>query len=155
MSPPQDEERVWHYYIDTEGHLWHEETELEDPKLLKFFMQKMEILPDGRFQVICQGETCFITAEDVPYVVQNIIISPSTIELIFSGGYQETLDPKTLWVGKANVLYCKVRQAKFTARFNRKSYFELSKLVKFNPQKNVYFLTLDDQNYPIKGVGKK
>ena len=142
---------MWHYTIDTDGHLWHEGIEFDDPELLCFFMKNMEPLPDGRFRVVCQGEKCCLTAEDVPYVVRELKIS-KTIGLIFPGGYKEALDPSTLFVGKKNVLYCKVRGGKFTARFNRTSYLELAKKVVFDPKKKSYDLVVDKKRYPIKGV---
>lgn len=147
-------ERIWHYYIDAEGHLWHEGTEFDDPEVLKLFMKNMEAMPDGTYRVFCQGEECRITAEDVPYVVQDLVITPERIDLLFPGGYSEPLDPATLFVGKLNVLYCRVRGGKLTARFNRKSYLELAKRIECNPQKGIYYLTVDNQSYAIKGVGK-
>ncbi len=152
MNSAKNIDRTWHYYLDAEGTLWHEGAELEDPGLLKFFMEKMTRLPDGSFQVICQGELCLITAEDVPYVIQSIQIEPQTIHLIFPGGYEEELNPTTLVVGKENVLYCQVRNGDFKARFNRKSYLELAKLVEFDAEKNQYYLVLAGNQYIVCGV---
>lgn len=149
----EEPNRVWHYYIDSEGRLWHEGTEFDDPDVLNLFMKKMEMLPDGRCHVFCQGEECLITAEDVPYVVQDVALSPREIRLLFPGNYSEALDPSTLWVGDRNVLYCRVRDKKFKARFNRKSYLDLAKHVEFDPQKKLFFLTVDNKRHPIKGVG--
>lgn len=144
--------RIWHYFIDSDGHLWHEGTEFDDPEFLKFFMQNMEETKDGSFRVLCQGEECRITAEDVPYVITDLKISPRSIELIFPGGYAEPLDPSTFFVGGLNVLYCKVRQGAFVARFSRRSYLEIAKLVKFDSKKKIYFVTIDNNQFPIKGV---
>ena len=145
-------ERVWHYFIDSEGHLWHDDEEFDDPQLLNLFMKNMELLPGGKFRVFCQGEECRITPEDVPYVVKDVAISPKKIGLTFPGDYREVLDPSTLFVGRGNVLYCKVRGGKFTARFNRKSYLDLAKKVKFDSRKKTYYLTVDRHDYSIKGV---
>ena len=145
-------ERVWNYHIDVEGIVWHDGTEMEDPWLLKFFMEKMTRLPDGRFQALCQGETCLIQAEDVPYVIQSIEVSPQKVILKFPGGYQEELNPNTLVVGKENVLYCKVRAGEFEARFNRKSYLELAKQIEVDPKEKKYYLKLSGQKYLIQGV---
>lgn len=159
-SPPDSEDRVWHYYIDSDGHLWHEGAEFDDPEVLNLFMKKMERLQDdkvvpegcGQYHVFCQGEECLITAEDVPYVVQDVEVHAREVHLTFPGGYVETLDPSTLFVGPHNVLYAKVRNGEFTARFNRKSYFTLAKHIQYDSHKDVFYLTVDDQRYPIKGV---
>lgn len=145
-------ERIWHYFIDAEGRLWHEGTEFDDPEVLKLFMKNMEVMPDGTYRVFCQGEECRITPEDVPYVVRDIVFSPKRIDLVFSGGYSEPLDPLSLFVGKSNVLYCKARGGKFIARFNRKSYLELAKKVQFDSKTRSYYLTVDNHRYSIQGI---
>lgn len=115
-------------------------------------MENIERMPDGGYRVFCQGEECRIVPEDTPYVVTDIVWSPQKVDLIFPGRYTEPLDPSTLSVGKKNVLYCKVRDGKFMARFNRKSYLELAKKVEFDSKKKIYFLTIDNRRYSIKGV---
>jgi hypothetical protein len=147
---PQESDRVWHYWIDAEGHLWHEGAELDDPDLLKFFMEKMKKQSAGSFHVPCQGEDCSLRAEDVPYVVQDLDITGKKIDLIFPGGYREELDPNTLQVGKENVLYCRIRKGEFTARFNRNSYLELARQVQFDVAKNSFYISLDGKDYQIK-----
>lgn len=152
MEADDQEKRIWHYWVDPEGHLWHDGAEFEDPGLLKFFMKKMERLPDGRFLVMCQGETCYLEAADVPYVVQDVDIKEGLVDLIFQGGYRESLDPKTLRVGKDNVLYCKVRNGAFDARFNRKPYLELAHLVEEDSAAHRYVVNLGGKSYPIAGI---
>lgn len=149
---PRSEDRIWHYFIDAEGAIWHEGTEFDDSDLLNFFMKNLEQLPDGRYHAVCQGEECYLTCEDVPYVVQEIEFQAGKVELIFPGGYRELLDPGTLSVGVKNVLYCRVRKGRFPARFNRKSYLELAKAIKFDPKAKSYYLTVDNKKYTIKGV---
>jgi hypothetical protein len=144
-------QRIYHYKIDAEGRLWIEGTELTDPQVLKLFMGRMEKLEGDKFRVLCMGELNLIEAEDVPYVVQGIEIQGDKIELFFPGGYREMLDPNTLRVGKANVLYCTVRGGEFPARFNRKSYLELTRLVERDSKKR-YFLKLGRRRYSIAGI---
>lgn len=152
----RSEQRIWHYMVDIEGVVWHDGTEFDAPELLQFFMRKMEASSFKEasekpvYEVICQGELCLIHAQDVPYVVQSLEIRADGVILIFPGGYREELDPRTLFVGGENVLYCKVRKGNFKARFNRKTYVELAKLIDFDPQKNVYFLRLGQNRFSIQ-----
>jgi hypothetical protein len=152
MEVDNVQDRIWHYSMDTEGHLWHDGAEFEDPQVLKFFMRKMEKQADGKFKVICQGETCYIEPQDVPYVVQKINFLPDKIELIFQGDYREALDPISLYVGKDNVLYCKVRGGNFNARFNRKPYLELAHQIEHDPKHHGFCLIFGGKSYPIQGV---
>ncbi len=148
--------RIYYYTVDDEGVLWHRGSELEDPKILRLFMSDLETLPrpdrEYQWRVSCMGEECRVSAEDVPYVVQQWERKNQGIQLVFPGDYREMLDPTTLFVGKGNVLYCKVRGGKFTARFKRQPYLDLSKLIQFDPKKKIYYLTLGEKSYPIKGV---
>ncbi|MBI2082231.1 MAG: hypothetical protein HYT76_01555 [Deltaproteobacteria bacterium] len=144
MTPPQ--KRIWYYTIDDEGVVWHDKVPFDDPDLIAFFLKNLEPYSGGKFRVLCQGEECIISCQDIPYVVQEIDLP----FLIFPGGYQEALDPTTLWVGKKNVLYCKVREGRFSARFNRKSYLELAKSIQQDPKSGQYYLVIDKKKYPIK-----
>lgn len=152
MMSNEEPNRVWHYFIDSDGHLWHDGSEFDDPAVLNLFMKNMTSLPNGRCHVFCQGEECLITSEDVPYVVQDVEFAPREIRLKFPGGYTEILNPSTLFVGERNVLYCRVRDGKFTARFNRKSYLDLAKRVECDDERGEFTLTVDNRRYPIKGV---
>jgi len=152
MDPLEAKNRIWHYILDTEGNLWHEGSLFEDPALLKFFMRKMERLPDGRFKVLCQGETCYIEPQDTPYVILSLDRKEGQIELVFPGDYRETLDPATLWVGKDNVLYCKVRGGAYDARFSRKPFWEITHWVEQDPIDKKFYLRLGDHRFKIGGL---
>lgn len=148
--------RIYYYSVDTEGILWHRGSELEDPKILALFMRDLEPLapPDHeyRWRVLCMGEECRVSAEDVPYVVQRWEPKRGEIELIFPGDYRERLDPTTLFVGKKNVLYCRVRGGKFIARFRRQPYLDLAKQIAFDAKEKKYYLALQGKRYWIEGV---
>lgn len=155
MPVPEHPQPIWHYYIDADGTLWHEGGELDDPPTLKLFMKNMAEFPEGgaeKWRVFCQGEECRITAEDVPYVVQDLEIHGDGVLLKFPGGYEEKLDPATLQVGARNVLYCRIRGGAFMARFNRKSYLGLAKHIQYDSLKDVFYLIVDNKRYPINGV---
>ncbi len=130
--------REHQYYLDKEGRLFFEGAPINDPWTFRLFQRNLEVAPDGRYVVVCDGEYCYIRVEDVPYVVTDIEIAYDSedaidgITLLFNGGYRERLDPSTLFVGEGNVLYCKVRKGRFPARFNRSSYYSLTRVVEFN-----------------------
>lgn len=151
MSAPKTPRKVWHYYIDADGSVWHEGSELDDPELLHFFFQNLHREPDGTLQLICQGELCIFQCEDVPYVVQTFEEMEGGLLLHFPGDYKEILDPNTLRVGKENILYSKIKKGEFEARFSRKAYLELAKSIEINSQKK-YCLKLGNELYPIQGI---
>lgn len=149
-----DMERVYRYFLDKEGRIWHDGTEVTDPRFAMVVHRNMQNTPDG-FLSICQGERCEFEVEDVPYVVQQIAFHKDErqqvrrIDLIFGGGYSEKLDPSTLHVAGENVLYCRVRNGVFRARFSRKAYFQLIPLIQEDAKTQNYFLELNAARFPI------
>lgn len=152
MKSGSEQARVWRYRIDTEGNLWHDGSVFDDPQILKFFMRRMERLPDGRYFALCQGEECYFEPDDAIYVVQAVDPQPARVVLTFQGGYQEDLDPNSLRVGKENVFYCTAREGRFEARFNRKPYLELAHLIDYDATAHRYILRLAGQEFPIQGI---
>lgn len=146
------EKRKWHFTVDDDGTFWSGGDEFEDPSMLHFFLESMELLPDGRFFLICQGEECYVTASDTPYVIQSLDIGNERIILKFKGDYEQELDPTTLFVGAKNRLYVLIREGKFKALFNRKTYQEITRHIAFDEKNKSYYLTLMKKKYPIREV---
>jgi len=148
-------ERNYYYYLDKEGRIWHEGTEITDPRFALLVHKGMQ-KTSGGLLVRCQGENCFFEVEDVPYVVQDLAFRRddsgelTRIDLIFSGGYTEVLDPATLSVSKENILYCRVRREAFPARFSRKSYFKLIPLIEEDLEKSGFFLQIQGASFAIE-----
>ena len=147
-------DRNYYYYLDKEGRIWHEGTEVTDPRFALLVHRTLQNSPQGLL-VRCQGENCFLEVEDVPYVVQNLAFHKNPegtlqqIDMIFPGGYTESLLPETLWVSEQNVLYCKVRNGTFPARFSRKSLFQLSPYLVEDIANHNYCLELHGKRFTI------
>jgi hypothetical protein len=147
-------ERDYFYFLDKEGHLWHEGTEIIDPRFLFTIFRSLQKTPDGKFLAKCQSENCFIDTEDAPYIVQDIAFHKDSkgnlqqADLLFSGGFMEILDPKTLFVSNSNVLYCQVRKGEFLARFTRKAYFQLTPFL-HEERRDHYYLAMKGEHFPI------
>src|SRR5437660_9300547 len=126
--------REYTYPIDEDGVIWHDGAEIDEPKVYEDFYRTMKRAPDGRMFAICQGERCWIAPVDTAFVVDSVRVASadgkvSGVTLVLKGGVEEPLDPRTLTVGKSNVLYTSVRDGAFPARFSRKAYYELTRHV--------------------------
>src|SRR5438045_6124428 len=147
-------DRIYHYYMDKEGRIWHEGTEMNDPRFALLIQKNLQSTPEGLLAK-CQGEKCFFQVEDVPYVVQDVALvkdeegSLEQVDLIFPGGYMERLNPSTLFVSKENVLYCSVREGAFNARFSRNSYFRLIPFLVEDPEQHTYHLKMGGKRFAI------
>ncbi len=70
--------------------------------------------------------------EDTAFVVRRVShVNEETgkragFVLNLSDDTEEELMPDTLYMGEANVLYCRVKAGEFPARFNRPAYYQLA-----------------------------
>jgi len=155
MKAEEETIRKHYYFMDKEGRLFFQGNQITDPWVYGFFHRSLKQTEEGRFLVICENEHCYIEVEDVPYVITDITVIQNEkeginrIELLFNGGYKEALDPSTLFVGKENVLYCRVRKGKFLARFNRKSYYHIVSLIEYNNKTGEFQIKVNNQPYTI------
>ncbi len=165
-KPPST--RVYYYEINEEGELLFEGKPLLDEKTIGFFLRHLKPIDENdadaslliksknnlNYVVYCQGEKNFVTCLDAPLVTTILDITKSkegkllSITLIFRGGIKEVLDPKTLYVGKNNILYFMALKGKVKGRFSRKCYIEIANFI--SEKQGVYALEINDETYPIK-----
>jgi hypothetical protein len=60
------------------------------------------------------------------------------------------LDPATLEVGRDNVLYCRIRGARFSARFSRPAYYQLARFIEEDADGTGFYIELNGTVYPVK-----
>jgi hypothetical protein len=94
-----------------------------------------------------------VEVEDTPFVVRRTTFMQgekgnSRFILSLSDDSQEDLSPETLFIGDDNVLYCKVKNRTFPARFDRPAYYQLAEYVE--EDNNGYFLPLNGENYRLR-----
>ncbi|MDY6970987.1 MAG: DUF1285 domain-containing protein [Thermodesulfobacteriota bacterium] len=140
-------------FIDKEGRWYHEGVEMIHRDFIRLFYENMELDSQDRYVINWGGRRCYVDVEDTAFVVKGVVCQDgSQMEnvlflLHLSDDTQEELLPDTLFVGKANVLYCRVKNRAFPARFNRASYYQLAQYVE--EEDSTYHLTLNGNKYPI------
>ena len=78
------------------------------------------------------GGPCHVDVADTAFVVKRAAsLNEETgkrngFVLNLSDDTEEELMPGTLYMGEANVLYCRVKNGIFPARFNRAAYYQLA-----------------------------
>ena len=114
----------------------------------------LEVDARGRYVIEWQGKRCYVDVEDVPFVVQRVVFEGSGTSredrfmLYLSDDTREPLAPDTLSVGDANVLYCRVKDRSFPARFNRPAYYQLADHIE--AEEEGYALTLNGRKYVLQ-----
>jgi hypothetical protein len=140
-------------YIDKEGRWFHKGVEMIHREFIRLFYEHMEIDSRGRYIINWGGDRCYVEVEDTPFVVRRTKFKRgdqdnSRFILFLCDDSQEDLSPETLFIGDSNVLYCRVKNRTFPARFDRPAYYQLAEYIQ--EEDNTYFLPLNGKNFRIQ-----
>jgi hypothetical protein len=107
--------------------LWYCNDEVVPNRAIRdLFSRTLTVLPDGRGRLELGEDRADVEIEDTPWVVTRCDGSPKAgFVVTLNDGTGERLDPTTLRVGDAHVLYCRVKGGAHEARFLRPAYYEL------------------------------
>ena len=154
MMPETDAIKPCLIHIDREGRWTHKGAEMIRQDLIQLFYQNMELDQEGRYLINWQGTQCYVDVEDTAFVVTRVQFEERTangkpgVILSLSDGTRENLLPETVCTGNHHVLYCKVKNKRFPARFLRPAYYQLAEHVE--EENGSYVIPLDGRKYPIK-----
>jgi len=141
-------------HIDKDGQWFHEGVEMVRRDFVQAFYRQMELDDGGRYTIFWGGKRCYVDVEDTAFVVKRVshltIKSGKQTEfrLSLSDDTEEELMPDTLYMGKDNVLYCRVKKGAFPARFNRAAYYQLA--VHVEAKGEDYFLPVNGIAFTIR-----
>ncbi len=148
-------------FIDQEGRWFHKGVEMIHREFINLFYQHMSLDAEGRYIITLEGERCHVDVEDTPFVVRKALFKDSLqsdrsrVILFLCDETQEDLSPDTLYVGMDNVLYCRVKDSTFPARFDRPAYYQLAQYIE--EREAGYFLRMNGKKYmiPIKKLDRR
>lgn len=109
-----------------DGRWYNDDEPINNARIAKLFSRCLRRAGDGRWQIAMADERAFVEIEDTPWVVTSVAGDAArgfTIRL--NDDSEEPLDPSTLTVGDANVLYTRVKDG-HPARFLRPAYYQLA-----------------------------
>ena len=110
-----------------DGRWYSDDEPINNARIAKLFSRCLTQLDDGRWQIAMADERAFVAIDDTPWVVTSVAGDAAagfTIRL--NDDSEEALDPATLTVGAANVLYTRVKGGRYPARFLRPAYYQLA-----------------------------
>ena len=140
--------------IDKEGNWYYQGAPIINKKIYLHLNQCLDRDSSGRYILSMEGERCYLEVEDTPFVIQEVAggeqaegnETPLTLKI--NDGTEETLDARTLRVGKDNVLYCKIKGGKFEARFLRSAYYQLARFLE--QEGSDYYLRVGDSRIRLE-----
>jgi hypothetical protein len=113
----------------------------------------LEMDSRGRYIIHLAGQKCYVDVEDTAFVVWRVTLENKEQghERFLAGlsdHTEETLNLDTLYVGKENVLYCRVKDGRFQARFRRAAYYQLAEHI--GEDRGEYFISLHERKHVIR-----
>ncbi|MHC1742592.1 MAG: hypothetical protein AB9873_06115 [Syntrophobacteraceae bacterium] len=145
--------------VDEEGDWFHGGTKIVREDIIELFLENLSLGPDGKYEIEWRGSRCLIDAADTPFVVTRVDreeapdAGAETLRLSLKHlPSRELLAPETLIVGPANILYCRVQDGRFPARFSRPAYYQLAEWIVEDESSGSYFLELGRTRHRIRGT---
>ncbi|MGQ9859196.1 MAG: hypothetical protein ACUVS3_10990 [Thermodesulfobacteriota bacterium] len=144
--------------VDKEGQWYFRGAPIIRQDIVAFLSAHLTRTQDGAYEIRWNRQRCRVVVEDTPFVVWGVNPVDSGGQCVglileLNDGSREALDPKTLQVGADNVPYCMVREGKFLARFSRRAYYQLARMIEEGPHENGFSLRLGTELYPIAFKG--
>ena len=136
--------------IDRDGLWYYQGAQMFRKDILQLFFENLKRDEQGRFLVEYQGDKCLIEVEDTPIVVETVERNSDSIEIFLSDFSSEILNPATLHMNAANVLYCSIKDGLFEARFLRAAYYQLAEFIEHDESENRYFIVLNGEKHYIE-----
>jgi uncharacterized protein len=141
--------------VDKEGIWFYRGAEIVQRPIVELFFAHLFRDNLGRYLIHWRGETCYLQVDDTPFVVWAVTElrdgdETQGVLLRLSDGTTELLEPSSLYVGAHDVPYCLVHRGAFTARFSRKAYYQLTRLVEEDPEEGAFFIRIRDQRFYLR-----
>lgn len=141
--------------IDKDGIWYYRGAHMFRKDILNIFFEHLQIDDKGNHFIELNEEIYYIDVEDTPFVVTAVYKTQSPengheqIEVLLSDDCMETLDMNSLSIGNHNVIYCRIKNGKFAARFVRKSYYQLAEFIEEDDFSGNFCIVLNNQKYFI------
>jgi hypothetical protein len=122
---------------------------------LSVLFEHLKIDEGGKYLIELDEERYYLDVEDTAFVVAGVYKNKlpddgrDQLDVLLNDDSCEKLEMNSLYVGKDNVLYCRVKEGRFTARFSRKSYYQLAEFIEQSEIGNNFFINLNGEKYFI------
>ncbi len=141
--------------IDKEGIWYYRGAHMFRKEILCIFFENLNVDDCGKYFIKLNEEICYLDVEDTAFVIttvfknQDPLTEQEHLEVLLSDDRREELDLSTLAVGRDNVMYCRIKDGKFAARFTRKSYYQLAEFIEQDDTDKLFYVFLNNKKYYI------
>ncbi|HZF06505.1 MAG TPA: hypothetical protein VE932_19375 [Patescibacteria group bacterium] len=133
--------------IDVEGDWYDEGIQVTHPGILANLRANLKKDAGGYF--IQTRVRIPVKVDDAPWVVTRLERHGEGLRVMVNDGTEETVDPATVRLGRADVPYCAVKGGAFEARLSRAATFQLLALADYDEASGRGALRLGGREYPL------
>jgi uncharacterized protein len=141
--------------IDKEGIWYYKGAHMFRKEILCVLFEHLKIDEGGKYLIELEGERYYLDVEDTAFVVAAVSKTKLSddgrdqLDVLLNDDSCEKLEMNSLYIGNDNVLYCRVKEGRFSARFSRKSYYQLAEFIEQSENGNNFFINLNGERYFI------
>jgi hypothetical protein len=134
-------------FIDRDGKWYSQGIEMVRKDIVDLFFEHIKLCPDGTYLIELDGQRCRLDVADTAFVVMRVDQEEDSFSIVLNDGTREGLVPR-LRVAKDGVLYCRVKNGRFPARFSRPAYYQIASYVE--EEGGSFFLPCGGIRHPIE-----
>ena len=140
--------------IDKDGVLYYRCAHMFRKEILCIFFEHLKIDDCGKYYVELEEEISYLEVEDTAFVVSAVNKTKiqeedqDQIYIVLTDDSMEKLELTSLQIGNNNVLYCRVKEGRFSARFSLNSYYQLAEYIEQENDAD-FFIQLNGEKYFI------
>jgi hypothetical protein len=109
-----------------DGRWYADQEPITNPRISALFSRHVTRGDDGAYWLVIGDERARIEVEDTPFVVARVDGDPAIgFRIGLNDDSSEPLDAESLRIGAGDVLYCSVKEGRYSARFLRSAQAEL------------------------------
>ena len=143
--------------IQKDGNWYYRGKEIIHPEILDLFKSSLTQPEEGKYVLEIGSDRAEVSVEDTPYFIcrvdlQNKEDGASEYLIDIDDGAREILDPQTLSISTENVMYCRIRNGGFTARFLRRAYYQLAEFIEEDEGSGRFYLPQSGRKFYIAGT---
>ncbi|MCF8043330.1 MAG: DUF1285 domain-containing protein [Desulfarculaceae bacterium] len=132
--------------VSTDGEMSSQGRPMVHPTIIQLIYDSVR-LEDGHYVITIDGQTCELEVADTFHVVKRVEFNDESAVITLNDATSETLDPGSLSLGDDGIVYCRVKDGAFPARFGRAAYYQLAD--KIVEQGEGFALVLGDKSWPL------
>lgn len=145
-------------HFGKDGWWYANDERIQNPRINKLFSTCLRQTSDRGFEIVLGRDRAAVEIEDTPYVVTHVFgDAVRGLTLRLNDDSEEVLAPDTLEVGDGDVLYCRVKNRRYPARFLRPAYYQIAADIREETGQEAggtgFVLRIGEAAYPIRRAG--